>query len=205
MLRFFAVCCMGLMTSACVIVGSDKPLFTAADAQGMALRPGLWTMPDDTCKYDPVQPVSAWPSCANGMVLTATQLTGGFGKSDPPQTMAYLLAGGDPPVVQVTAPPDRKPDDPYFIYAGLRPGRTDSSGRIVEARVWLAACFKPPTDLNSKAAPRPFVGLTLKKGASYCKAVEPEAVRNAVAKSEVLSVKGDKLWVAAHWVRDGGK
>ena len=205
MLRFFAVCCMGLMTSACVMVGSDKPLFSAADASGAALRPGIWELQGDDCKFDPARPVTTWPECANGMIVTPTRLTGGFGKADPPQTMSYVLAGGDPPVIQLAAPQDRKPEDPSFLYAGVRPSRTDSAGRIVEAHVWLAACFRPPSNLNSKAAPRPFPGLTMKKGDSYCRATEAGPVRNAAAKSEAIAIKGDKLWVSAHWVRDGDK
>ncbi len=207
MLRFFAICCIGLVTCGCAMVTSDKPLFTSGDAGAVALRHGLWTLPDDTCKYDPAQPVTKWPSCANGMVVSSKTMTGGFGKADsPPQTLGYVLAAGDPVVVQLKGPPDAKPTDPAFIYAGLRPVRMDDTGRIVEAHVWLALCFKPPLNANGKLkTPAPFPGLTMKQGDPFCRAADPAAVRNAVIKSEANAIQGDKLWLLARWLRDGEK
>ena len=210
MLKLIIVCALGLGLSGCVVVGSDNPLFSQADARGAALRPGVWSIPDDNCQFDPTQPLAKWPSCGNPTVVEGGRIKGGFGKADKaPQSIAYVLAAGDPVVMQLEAPDDRKPDDPRYVYAAVQPERTDASGRIVEAHIWLVLCFKPPLDASGPTKPHPYPGLVMRQGASFCRASNPGPVRDAARLSRDASVKGlkagdktDKFWLAARWIRD---
>ncbi len=202
--RTLAIGLLALLLCGCVPVGSDKPLFSAADAGGPGLRPGLWSIPNDKCVFDPATPVAAWPSCANATEVRDGRLIGGFGKTDgPAQSLDYVLSTGDPAVVQLKAPPDRKATDPEYVYFGLEPTQTDKQGRAVEAHVWMVLCFKPPLDKSARQ-PAPYPGLTMHKGDGFCRAVAPGPVRNAARLSRDASVQGDKVWLLARWLPDPG-
>lgn len=195
----------------CTIVGSDKPLFTATDSVGApVLRPGLWAMPNDDCDYDEASPAKGWPECANATVVTADRLSGGergpSGKTK--GALAYRIATGDPPGLQVAAPEDEK-DGPKFIYAGLRPLDFDKQGRATKLRVWLALCAKPPTFEDGKAPdlPRPDKlpeGLEARPKGS-CVALNAQAARAAIKRSEewLTGGKSEDMFLTAHWVREG--
>ncbi len=203
-LKSMLICALALLVSGCVIVGSDQPLFGSGDIGHAVLRNGVWALPDDNCQFEPSQPAVRWPQCANPTQVTDGRLTGGFGKADkPPQTIAIVLADGDPVVLQLEAPDDRKPDDPRYVYAALEPIRTDPQGRIVEAHVWLVLCFKTP--LNPKAAkPHPYPGLVLRQGSQYCRATQQGPVRDAARLTRTNAIKGEPFWLTARWIRDGG-
>jgi hypothetical protein len=194
----------------CSMVTSDNPLFVAADSVGApVLRPGLWAMPNSDCAYDEASPAAGWPKCANATVVTADRLAGGErGPSGETKgSLAYRIAAGDPPSLQIAAPED-EPDGPRFIYAGLRPTAFDPKGRATAARVWLALCTKPPKMDGPKvpdpsSAPLP-EGLEPRSGGA-CAARTAAAARAAVKRSEGWLASGgaDDFFLAAHWVREG--
>jgi hypothetical protein len=202
----------GLLAAAllggCTIVGSDKPLFTAADSIGApVLRPGLWAMPNDDCDFDETSPAKGWPDCANATTVTADRLSGGergpSGKAK--GALAYRIATGDPPGLQVAAPEDEK-DGPKFIYAGLRPLDFDGQGRVTRLKVWLALCAKPPTMENGSDLPQPDKlpeGLEARPKGS-CVALNAAAARAAIKRSEEWLTGGESedAFPTARWVRD---
>lgn len=201
-----------LTLGGCAMVTSDKALFTEADKAGApVLRAGLWAMPDANCAYDEKAPALTWPKCANFTVVTDKTLSGGE-RSDGaagPQVLGYLLAKGDPPVIQVAAPAEEK-SGPRFVYAGLRPTAFDEAKRVTAARIWLALCSKPPSakDKTLKAPPATLPpGLTKRPGDASCIAATADPVRKAVVRSEGWIASGgpDDFSLPAHWVREGDR
>lgn len=211
MRRFLVVAafCMGL--GACSVVGSDKPLFGAADAAGApVLRPGVWAMPESDCKgFDPAAPATAWPDCANLIIVGPDTLSGNERQDDgsiKKRSLPYILAAGDPRVLQLATPPDRKPEQPAYLYVGVRPGKKDTEGRVIEGDVWLVLCEQPRSDHPfDKRPPHPLPGLT-QRGDSVCVATAQGPVRAATAATEKWLADMDDLddaVITAHWVRDG--
>jgi hypothetical protein len=208
--RWALIGLVSALLGGCSIVGSDAPLFTAADSAGApVLRPGLWAMPNENCDYKEASPASGWPRCANATVVTPERLAGGErGPSGETKgSLAYRIAAGDPPVLQVSAPEDEK-EGPRFIYAGMRSTKSDKKGRITEARIWLALCTKPPR-FDGPKVPDPATeklpeGLEARPGGA-CIAKTAEAVRAAVARSEAWLTSGGEsdAFLIARWVRDG--
>lgn len=204
MFRFPLVVLMAAGLSGCAVVGSEQPLFGAADARGDApLRTGLWAMPDDGCVFDPAEKSKDWNDCANAtLVGPATFSERPKAGEAGAKSLRYVLAGGAPRVVQIQAPPGES--DPNYAYAGLRVLRADAAGRIVEARVWLAMCEAPPDPKALEAdAPRPPLpaGLLRDPEGPGCAATTASAVRAAVARSEAWA-EGRGLALTAHWIRD---
>jgi hypothetical protein len=201
-----------LMLGGCAVVTSDRPLFSAAERAGApVLKPGLWAMPNADCRYDEQAQAATWPECANPSVVTAATIAGGerdaSGRTS--QVLAYVLARGDPPVVQVAAPPS-EPKGPKFVYAGLRPTAFDGDRRVTAARIWLALCARPPRAKDATLTPPPETlppGLVKRPGDPSCVAAAADPVRKAVVRSEGWIAAGgaDDLSLSAHWVRDGDR
>jgi hypothetical protein len=211
MLRVIALAALALSLQACAMVGSNTPLFSAADARGAPpLRAGLWAMPDADCKdFDPAKPAAEWPKCAN-LIKVSSEAVGGEEKQDDDSvkviSLRYILAAGDPQVLQLAAPADKKPDDPNFLYLGLRPGKLDEKGRAIEAQVWMALCEKPDSKaILEKRKPRPLPGLTPTADGKGCLASAPGPVREAVKISEGWLKAEDTgaMIITLRWVRDG--
>jgi hypothetical protein len=213
LVRVFVLLLAASVLGGCSMVTSDQPLFTEADQKGApVLRPGLWALPNSDCQYDEKSPAKGWPKCANATVVTADRLAGGErGPSGETKgSLAYRLAAGDPPSLQIAAPED-EPDGPKFIYAGLRATAFDNQGRATAARVWLALCSKPPKfedaklpDLSPKTPQNLPKGLEPRAG-GVCTAKTAEAAMAAVKRSEGWLVSGgaEDFYLSAHWVRDG--
>jgi hypothetical protein len=201
---------LSLGLGACSIVTSQAPLFSAADGAGAPkFKPGVWSMPDNNCDFDPKSPPPTWPKCANATLVTGTTLGDVPGGGASKQTVTYLLAAGDPVVLQLQAPAERDPTDPVFVYAGLRPTESDRKGRMTETKVWLALCAEPPSSEKAlKAKPRPLPpGLKPGKSGPYCIADDKAVVREAVRRSEAWAFRKDPtaMGLTARWVRDAEK
>ena len=206
MFRFPLMVLLALNLGACAVVGSDQPLFDAADARGHdVLRPGLWAMSDEDCTFDPAAKAKDWNDCANATLVGSATLREPPGKGDDEkaQTLRYVLAGGEPRVVQIQAPEGES--DPNYAYAGLRALRADEDGRIVEARVWLAMCEPPPDpkkllEHDEKRPPLP-AGLVRADKGPGCMATKASAARAAVERSEAWAKARDMV-LTARWIRD---
>ena len=235
MRKLLSALMVALGLSGCSMVTSDQPLFQQADTKDApVLRPGVWAMPDKAeCVFDAKAAAATWPKCANATVVAGDtfiqiastavekQDSGGegeaaaapaeTGKSEGAtkanQTMRFVLAGGQPPVLQLQRP-SGETKGPPFVYAGVRVTASDDQKRVTGLKVWLALCSKPEAlkgDPNVKPAP-PLPGLIMRKGnPTECVATAKDPVRNSVIKSEAWLSGGDPkdMIMQAHWVRDG--
>lgn len=197
----------GLLTlTACNMVVTDKPMFSAADGAGAPpLRAGVWRIDDPACAFDERQAQNQWPECAH---------------ASPPlgETAPWLLVAGAPPLLQMPLPlPKGTSVSVDYFYMAYRPLKVDEKGRVVEMATWFVQCGAPPPpapgpvklepgakDLSAlgKAAltKAPFPGLTLRTDMADCTAATPVALRNAARASEGL----EHPLRISHWVRDAG-
>lgn len=189
-----------LALGGCNIVYSERPLVTAGGAQ---LRPGVWMKPEPPCEFDRAKPAKDWPECAGAAVIRPDRIVQ---PGKPGKDIAYVLAGGDPPVLQI--PLEKELKKPIFVYGGLRVSKTDEKGRITEFRTWVAQCGPPPAKPKEGDAKSSFVtahplpGLKIDKDSGMCLATTPGPVRASVKASEAWD-DGDKSKAPASWVRDG--
>ena len=211
---------LGLLValSGCNTVHSPKPLFRAEDVDSAEpLRPGLWLLHnvldgvlDDDCRFNPGKPLRKWPACAHWMLVREAdvlQLDRG-GAEDRWQSAIYVLAAGQPRVLQVTArfwsADAGAQGAEQSDYSGLAPTAHDEAGRITAYRAWDAQCG--PRDHtaypeNSGSHPttlEPLPGLVMDENGQSCAAKDQAAVRRSVDASESWDV--DHL--EARWVRD---
>jgi hypothetical protein len=191
-----AFCALGL--SACNMVYSEKPLFTAADAKGGAkLKPGVWVRPDKDCVVAP--DADPLPDCANAVTVAAEAFLpppGAKLKPGEPESLPYLISGRNPSVIQVQVDLDPPKPGVRWLYFALRPTRSDG-GKVVEAHVWFVQCGPPPPkDGKRYVTTEPLPGLTIKD--NDCIAADADAVRGAAKASEAW----DKDKDAIRWVRE---
>ncbi len=192
----------------CNMVMSDQPMFGAADAKGAPLlKPGFWSRAECGRTPGPADP----KDCLDGIVVTRETVStvdhSKPGAADQrPEPAAYLLADGDPLVLQSKATAKLteggKGGGEAFIYMAISPTARDGSGRVVEAAAWPVQCG-PPTPADKPAAPskqtggfspstlHPFAGLKLTP--LGCEPADAAAVRNAARRSrsvgEVLALR----------------
>jgi hypothetical protein len=196
------------------MVLTTEPLFTAADAHGApVLRPGVWNgAPDPSCKFDETAPLANWPSCANGGIVGEAEIRGRPDMNGASAGTPYLLAAGDPRIMQLhgleLAPGSGLSFTSYF-YAGLKPTRTDSQGRITAYEAWLVQCGPPPPKDQTTSAGgkiqtgtgQPLPGMVMDKSGANCTTASADALRAAATASRAWA-SGD---LSAHWVRDGDR
>jgi hypothetical protein len=218
--------------AACNVVTTKAPLFTAADAAGAPpLRPGVWLFfKDADCPFDEARPFTEWPDCAAGGLVSAgdVQSRNAHDPHGPLEHNPFIMAGGDPRIVQLVAAVDVTTsasasgsgdaqvstsasasttvtqDNPYS-YAGLRPTRLDAQGRIVAFKVWPVECGPPPPKdaHGNDVAPatlHPYPGIEMKPGDTDCTTHSQADLRAAALDSEA-----DASPMQGHWVRDGDR
>ena len=206
MAKLAAICAvLGLagLQGGCNMVTSTTPLFFDRDTAGQAqLRPGVWVSQEKDCKFDPAAPVNQWPECADWVIVRKDALVSLDKKTDPPKWVSqpYVLAIGDPPVVQSTF--TGKDGDTLYLFGAVKPAQVDASGAIVQFRSWPALCGPPRKrkkgDPSGTASP--FAGLQMDADGNNCTAASVDVVRNAARLSEAFADKDQTL---PHWVRDG--
>ncbi|MFZ5668968.1 MAG: hypothetical protein ACOY4K_05710 [Pseudomonadota bacterium] len=204
-----------LLLGACNRVHTSEPLFFASDApDAPRFREGVWLIEtpiadegDDgkPCRVDARKPVTRWPKCADWALVRGGEFTG-YERDDKGgearwESMAYVLAGGSPPVLQLATPEaDGKLDYQYF---GVRVTRRAADGRIEAYDSWPVLCGPPPPEGTKKAdgtiqyaTLNPLPGLTVVD--DNCTTDQPSAVLNAASAS--------LQWTApqggARWIRD---
>jgi hypothetical protein len=210
-IRALAAVLLLSMTSACAMVASDKPLFTEADGAGaLRLKPGVWSAPTGDCAYDPKSPITGWPDCANGTVVSPDGKTlVNQKREDPtaPKQLTYQMVAGKPQMLQIGVPEGGKPEDPHFLYAFVAPLKQDPDGAMNEIQVGLVLCVQPPKGPDMLTAePKALPGFTYVKGEMFCRTDNPAKLR-AAAKTNFGWLKGDdEDWILhATWLRDGDK
>ena len=197
-----AAALLALTLGGCNLVYSEKPLFGRADEAGAAaLRPGLWATSDPKCPFDEGRPIQLWPTCASWTLVRPGQLL--ELKDNAWTSTDYVLAGGDPRVMQAPFTVDK---GSAYLYGALKPLRLDAGGRVVAFRTWPVLCGPPPEQKPGADKPvaqqryvteHPLPGLTIKD--NDCLAADQGAVRAAAKASE----SWESGPTEAHWIRDG--
>jgi hypothetical protein len=208
-----ALFCLLLALAACNTVTTTNPLFTRADEAGAPkLKPGVWAGPKSAdCAFDEGSPIDTWPSCANGMVIDRAAL-GSYDKANGVSTLTktdYILAGGEPMILQIRDVPDSAPGQAAgYLYATVRPVKTDDIGLITVFGVWPVLCGPPPPENASKDGKsiygtlKPVAGMVMDKDNDDCTTDNAGTVRAAAAASEQWEPTDI---TDLHWVRDGDK
>jgi hypothetical protein len=212
-----------LMLGGCNLVMSSTPMFTAQDAQGAPpMRPGIWVSPEGDCKFDEAQPVKSWPKCVGPALITPDKT---FDATDTTSGAAYILAAGDPRVLQVetdvaglnvAAVTGKKPAATgaapehqwIYFFMGLKPLAHDGAGRITKAEVWFIQCGPPSAPPAKDATPspdslgtsKPLPGMIMDGGA--CSPRDKAAVLGAAGPSRAWDLPQHKV---VRWVRDGSE
>jgi hypothetical protein len=202
-IRLAACLALAALLAACNLVYSERPLFTADDAKGAApLRTGVWLELDPKCQFDRTQPVTRWPKCAEWILVRPRQILGLETKPRAWTAYDYVLAAGEPRVLQVAVPKSDDADGQLpFVYLGLEARRLDPQGRIIEYRQWTAQCgAPPPQDAKSSRGltQSPLPGLKPAPDAGHpddCLAASADAVRGAVSASTAWSNAETWQWV----------
>ena len=203
MVRTLGLALVVMMLAACNAVTSTRPLFgTGSEADAPALRNGIWVMPSEGCKVAVRAPISNWPECANGFVLSDTELSGGtVDKAGGFQrTATYQKVGGDPFLLQIIPIRGRTSDDPAILYLGWRPTAADAEGQITQARVWLPLCSKPGIEEG-----RMLPGLISAGKDRPCLASTEAALRQATRQSEAWAFGPQASGLTARWVREADR
>ncbi|WP_334160719.1 hypothetical protein [Phenylobacterium sp.] len=177
-------------------VYSRGPLFTPEPIAAI-LRPGVWAAPDQACRFDPAQPLAAWPDCAHGQAIEQGQALWEA------KSARLTLAAGEPMILQLQAA--RRPRETW--YYALAPLRRDQAGRVVELETWAVLCGPPPpprieADGDShedSVTHHPLPGLHV--SGRNCLARRPDPIRDAAR----LSRGWDDDPTRAYWVRDGAR
>jgi hypothetical protein len=205
--------------SACNIVVTKAPLFTAADEAGAPpMKPGVWAFDDPTCTFDQGKPITQWPDCAGGAVFRPGEITGHDTKDgkDKWDHVPFVLAAGNPRIAQVMFQTEVSADQPHpagmktgdmpFGYAGVLPTASDGDGRITAITYWLVQCGPPPPPQarnNGRMALgtlHPLPGMVMKRGDPMCTTASRTALTAAAKASRAWADKPMK----AHWVREPG-
>jgi len=162
---------------ACNMAISETPLFTDADKANLIPRDGVWLTEDPDCRFDSNLPESQWPKCAiwaevngaNGQMLIRD------GK-DQDQQARFVIAKGDPPIVQILWRDDAKDDGKtFYVFFGLEPGQKGTDTGFTTAATWEVKCgTKDPAGSDIK----PYPGLS-----PECRPSSQDAVRSAATAS----------------------
>ena len=221
--KALAVICAAALLGGCNVVVSKTPVFTAADSAGAPVfKPGLWLSEKDDCKFDETQPMAKWPECADPLAITPTQVHGVGAKAGKPS--AYLVAAGDPAVVQaqvdidvsagvdVSASGDatasgsasaKVKGPPPYAFLGIHPLALDNQGRVIRMEQWPVMCGPPPPepkpdvpfDKARYVTLHPLPGLKIE--GQVCTPDGKAAVLNAARESRTYGTVQK-----AHWVRE---
>jgi hypothetical protein len=186
-----------LLTGCENYVVSEKPWFRSEHAAGVQqVRSGWWVVDDADCPVDPNVGSTAWPDCAN-LMLVPEDWAGVMHAADGTE---LLLARGDPMIAQyelVSASDAAVPSQHGYLYFGVNALKRDEQGRAVALNYWPALCGPPRSDRPVAATRRPWPGLHVRRQGG-CLAKDLEALRGAIKLSGALSTDPFK----ARWVRD---
>lgn len=208
-LKGLAAAALSLGLSACNLVVTTEPTFAPSDAAGApVLREGLWANIEGECDVDLSKPADSWPECADSIVVRDSAMTG-KGKDGKPFTIPFVLAAGDPRVMQIDIDdPDTKAK--LYIYLGVKPRSHDDKGRITAYSGWVVQCGPPPPKDAKRAngQPRygslkPTPGMIMDDEDSGCKPSNKAALTRAAKASEHYEESGKDG--VSRWVRDGDK
>lgn len=206
---------LGLIVATALLLGgcnnfvhSSRPWFTEADArQAPAVRSGWWVVSDPLCRFSSAEaPSSTWPKCVTRFLLPPGDRL--ILQGNESTRFEYLLAPGQPLIVQGLTPGDDRAEPPRadeYGYLGLQPRQRDPQGRITAFDLWFVLCG-PPRRTHGEPSPidrtdRPWPGLVIEDEAAGCTARDVEALRGAARRSKRSgALSADHNLV--RWIRD---
>jgi hypothetical protein len=209
MRRALALALAAVALAGCDVVTSKTAVFGPADAAKAQPKPGLWAVVNGDCAFDESRPVDAWPEkCVLPVAMRQTDLLMFEREKGKPahwNQASYLLAGGDPLIMQTFTS-----EGAEFDFYTVSVDRLDGDGRIVAAHVRQITCgpAAKPDGSQSSDKPQPagsentrqtplYPGL-IATGRTGCTPKDADGLRMA-AKAGA----GDGSDMPAHWVRDG--
>lgn len=205
LVRTLLVAGLAMGLGACNLVTTTEPMFDKADAAGTPqLKEGLWANLEHGCEADLKQPATEWPECAEWMVLKNGEMTGKSDDEKEETRIPVLIAGDDPPVMQL-AMEDKDSKETLYFYAGLGSIETDSEGRIIRYAGWIVQCGPPPPEDAKRpdGQPRwgtfePTPGIIMDEALSGCRPQDETALFTAARASKDYASKdkpGEARWV----------
>jgi hypothetical protein len=182
------------LLGACNMAISETPLFADADKANLTPRDGLWLSEDAECRFDSNVPESQWPKCAIWAVVKGSsgQMLVRNGKGEDQQAR-FVIAKGEPPIVQVLWRDDAKEDGKtFYVFFGLKSETEGPDKSFTTAATWEVKCgTKDPTLSDIK----PYPGLS-----SECRPSSPDAVRSAAVASRSTA----EMAMTWRWLRPAG-
>ncbi len=161
----YAALLLPLLLSACAVLESEEPLFGANLIAEARPAEGLWAMlEDDACPLPTSADLSRWPDCATPLQVSAGSVRYlGPNPQVSRRPVGWLIARGDPLIVQVTSESGRS------SYGWMRA----QGGPADVRRARLAALYCPGAEADVAG-----VRLVADDG---CRAETRGAVRRAAA------------------------
>ena len=133
-----------------------------------------------------------------GLVVTSSQIKGMRRGDDGKiewDAFPYVLAAGDPPILQLE---DTSGGAPSYIYIWLKPTGFSADGRVVQVRGWRVLCGPPPPPDGAPATNYP--GLTSSNG--DCTAANRDAL---VAAAKAGQRDDPTDFTDVRWIRAGDR
>jgi hypothetical protein len=188
-LAVLAIALAGAALSGCTMVGAERPLFTAADAGGVRLKPGLWALINpvaDTCNVPKTRRIGRWDDCARPF-LVGDQFIIALGKSEegvgPGREIPFQVVAGDPVILQLEAPDDKGPAHSRYAFVAVYPTKAGDN----PVRRGVVAFVQCPGAADAPIADLKTVG-------QNCVASTPKAVRDAAAAQDAAGFPA--VWIA---------
>ena len=220
------------MLGGCNIVVSPTPVFTLADSAGAPeFHPGLWATPRPGCTFDDSTPVARWPDCVDTFVVQGGLLRDVGDKAKGKPGTPYVIAAGEPLVVQARMDTDvqaganvsssrgaaasasasvsvTQSEPPPYIFLAVHPLAFDDRRRMVRIEAWPVLCGPPPPTDPPGTPPQKQSSVTrhpfpgLTIQDQVCTPDGKAAVLGAAKASRAFSV--DQIQTS-HWVRDSAE
>lgn len=163
------------LLGACNMAVSETPVFAENDAATLGPRTGIWVGDDPECPFDSALPEAQWPSCAAWLVVKSSD---DFLMRDGKETQhaRFMIAKGQPPIVQVLWRDEAKEDGKtFYVFFGIEPGLAQADGKFSSAFTWAVKCgAKDPSSSEIK----PYAGIS-----PECRPSSPDAIRSAAVTS----------------------
>ena len=189
--RHLMLACFLPLLGACNMAISETPLFADADKAGFTPRDGVWLSDDAECRFDSTLPEFQWPKCAIWAIVNGS--TGAMlvrsGK-DEEQQARFVIAKGDPLIVQILWRDDAKEDGKtFYVFFAIEPGSAGSDKTFTTAATWEVKCGTKDASM-SDIKPYPGIG-------GECRPSSQDAIRSAALASRATAEMG-MTW---RWLR----
>lgn len=189
--RHAMLACLLPFVAACNMAISETSLFSEPDNANLRPRPGLWMVEDPECEFDSSLPEAKWPRCAVWIVVDESdgkmRVRDGKGEG---QEARFVIAKGEPPIVQILWRDDAKDDGKtFYVFFGLEPGPAEQDTDFKTASAWEVKCgIKDPAGSDIK----PYPGIS-----AECRPSSQDAVRSAAVASRSTAEMAMRL----RWLR----